>query len=118
MQASEEPIADAPTVLADSGAFHRSASMCTQRRSISAVCGYSSLSIMFLLPQRHQRMDLRLLPRLAERGQVLPGVSVEHQLVRDQLERFPRQRLGPGELVLGDRPGQVAPANTQSSICS
>ena len=48
MQASDEPIADAPTVLADSGAFQRSASMCTQRRSISAVWGYSSLSIMFL----------------------------------------------------------------------
>ena len=48
MHASDDPIADAPTVLADSGAFHRSASMCTQRRSISAVCGYSSLSIMFL----------------------------------------------------------------------
>ena len=30
------------------GAFHRSAIMCTHRRSISAVCGYSSLSIMFL----------------------------------------------------------------------
>ena len=49
MQASEDPMAEAPTVLAASGAFHRSASMCTQRRSISAVCGYSSLSIMFLL---------------------------------------------------------------------
>ena len=48
MHASDEPIAEAPTVLADSGAFHRSASMCTQRRSISAVWGYSSLSIMFL----------------------------------------------------------------------
>ena len=31
------------------GACHRSARMLTQRRSISAVCGYSSLSIMFLL---------------------------------------------------------------------
>ena len=49
MQASDEPIAEVPTVLAASGAFHRSAIMCTQRRSISAVCGYSSLSIMFLL---------------------------------------------------------------------
>ena len=48
MQASEEPMAEAPTVLAASGACHRSASMCTQRCSISAVCGYSSLSIMFL----------------------------------------------------------------------
>src|SRR5690242_5803479 len=49
MQASEEPMAEVPTVLAASGAFHRSAIMCTQRRSISAVCGYSSRSIMFLL---------------------------------------------------------------------
>ena len=48
MHASEEPIAEAPTVLAASGAFQRSASMWTQRRSTSAVCGYSSLSIMFL----------------------------------------------------------------------
>ena len=48
MHASDDPIADAPTVFADSGAFQRSASMCTQRRSSSAVCGYSSLSIMFL----------------------------------------------------------------------
>ena len=31
-----------------SGAFQSSASMWTQRDSISAVCGYSSLSIMFL----------------------------------------------------------------------
>ena len=49
MHASEEPMAEAPVVLAESGAFHRSAIMCTHRRSISAVCGYSSLSIMFLL---------------------------------------------------------------------
>src|SRR5690242_5016181 len=49
MHASDDPIAEAPTVLAASGAFHRSAIMCTHRRSISAVCGYSSLSIMFLL---------------------------------------------------------------------
>src|SRR5579863_9476257 len=49
MHASDEPMAEAPMVLAASGAFHRSAIMCTHRRSISAACGYSSLSIMFLL---------------------------------------------------------------------
>ena len=109
MQASEEPMAEAPTVLAASGAFHRSASMCTHRRSISAVCGYSSRSIMFLLIDSAIRAkSLGLLPRLAERGQVLPGVAVEDQLVRHQLERLPRQRLIPGEPVLGHRPGQVA----------
>ena len=35
-----------PVVVA--GAWNRSATMFTQRRSIAAVCGYSSLSIMFL----------------------------------------------------------------------
>ena len=55
MHASEEPMAEVPTVLAASGAFHRSAIMCTHRRSISALCGYSSLSIMFLLIARDIR---------------------------------------------------------------
>ena len=48
MQPSELPVVDVPIASAASGAFHRSASMRTQRASISAVCGYSSLSIMFL----------------------------------------------------------------------
>ena len=48
MQASLEPTADVPRVLAAWGLFQRSASMWTQRVSISAVWGYSSLSIMFL----------------------------------------------------------------------
>ena len=51
MHASDEPIAEAPTVFVASGAFHRSAIMWTHRRSISAVWGYSSLSIMFLLTE-------------------------------------------------------------------
>ena len=55
MQASDDPMPDAPMVLAASGAFHRSASMCTHRRSISAVWGYSSLSIMFLSMHRSIR---------------------------------------------------------------
>src|SRR5664280_1268016 len=49
MHASEEPMAEHPTAPPPLGAFPRSASICTQRRSISAVWGYSSLSIMFLL---------------------------------------------------------------------
>ena len=48
MTASLEPIVDAPMVSPSSGAWNRWATMFTQRRSISAVCGYSSLSIMFL----------------------------------------------------------------------
>jgi hypothetical protein len=48
MQASLEPMVDVPMVVSGEGACHNSASMWTQRISSSAVCGYSSLSIMFL----------------------------------------------------------------------
>ena len=46
--ASLEPVVEQPVADSDSGAFHRSARMFTQRDSIAAVIGYSSLSIMFL----------------------------------------------------------------------
>ncbi len=48
MQASLEPVVEQPTADEGSGAFHKSASIATQRFSSSAVRGYSSLSIMFL----------------------------------------------------------------------
>jgi len=53
MQASLDPVVEQPVappapVVATVGACHRFARMFTQRRSSSAVCGYSSLSIMFL----------------------------------------------------------------------
>ena len=48
MQASLDPVVEQPTVFRAPGACQRSAIICTQRFSISAVCGYSSLSIMFL----------------------------------------------------------------------
>ena len=48
MHASLDPVVEQPTAVAGSGAFHRSASIRTQRCSRSAVRGYSSLSIMFL----------------------------------------------------------------------
>lgn len=51
MAASLEPMVEHPMVVLLSGEFQRSASICTQRRSISAVWGYSSLSIMFLSMQ-------------------------------------------------------------------
>ena len=52
MQASEDPMAEQPTGSSVVGAFHRSARIETQRRSISAVWGYSSLSMRFLSMQR------------------------------------------------------------------
>ncbi|MEI2700498.1 MAG: hypothetical protein V9E94_20000 [Microthrixaceae bacterium] len=48
MHASEEPMVEVPIALSMSGQFHRSAMIRQQRSSIAAVCGYSSLSIMFL----------------------------------------------------------------------
>ena len=58
MAASLEPVVEQPSVLAASGEFQRSASIWTHRASISAVCGYSSLSIMFL--SRHSFMSLAI----------------------------------------------------------
>ncbi len=48
MHASDDPTVEVPIACAGSGACHRSARMRQQLPSIAAVCGYSSLSIMFL----------------------------------------------------------------------
>jgi hypothetical protein len=54
--ASLDPVVEQPVAASASGACHRRLSMATQRDSNSAVCGYSSLSIMFL--SRHSAMSL------------------------------------------------------------
>jgi hypothetical protein len=46
--ASLDPVVEHPVASPTSGACQRLLRMLTQRLSISAVCGYSSLSIMFL----------------------------------------------------------------------
>ena len=48
MAASLDPVVEQPVASSALGAFHRLLRMFTHRISISAVCGYSSLSIMFL----------------------------------------------------------------------
>jgi hypothetical protein len=55
MHASDEPTVEHPGAPLGSGACQRSASIEMQRCSISAVCGYSSLLIMFL--GRHSDMS-------------------------------------------------------------
>ena len=55
MQASLEPVVEHPVASEPPRACHSSARMLTQRDSSSAVCGYSSLSIMFL--PRHSAMS-------------------------------------------------------------
>ena len=49
--ASLEPVVEQPVAVAAEGACQRSLRMLTHRISSSAVCGYSSLSIMFLSRQ-------------------------------------------------------------------
>ena len=62
----------------------------------------------------HQLVDLRLLPRLAEGGQVLARVAVEEQLVGDRLERLGRRHLLAGTVVSrGGRP--TCPGRRRSS---
>jgi len=53
--ASLDPVVKQPVASAASGAFKSRPSMFTHRISISAVCGYSSLSIMFL--SKHSAMS-------------------------------------------------------------
>ena len=53
--ASLDPVVEHPVAASASGACHRRLRMLTQRSSSSAVCGYSSLSIMFL--SKHSDMS-------------------------------------------------------------
>ena len=48
MTASLDPVVEVPVACSWLGEFHRFEMIFTQRPSIAAVCGYSSLSIMFL----------------------------------------------------------------------
>jgi hypothetical protein len=58
MHASLEPVVEQPVApLSPASAPHSPARIDTQRRSSSAVCGYSSLSIMFL--SRHSSIRTR-----------------------------------------------------------
>ena len=86
MHASLEPVVEQPVARAARRSCHSSASMLTQRRSSSAVCGYSSLSTRLRSTARvDQRARLGLHPRRHEGREVQPRVAVEHQLVVDEL---------------------------------
>ena len=68
-----------------SSAWKRSATMQTQRCSIAAVAGYSSLSIMFLSNVSAISFSAcGIHPRGDERREVQPRAAVEHQLVVDE----------------------------------
>ncbi|CAM5470035.1 hypothetical protein SVIOM342S_03640 [Streptomyces violaceorubidus] len=77
MHASLDPVVEQPTTADGSGACHRSASIATQRRSSSAVRGYSSLSIMFL--SRHSLIStpacgsIQVVTKVARFSRALPS---------------------------------------------
>ena len=77
MQPSELPVVDVPIASAVSGAFHRSASISTHRASISAVCGYSSLSTMFLSTvsaySRSASSSIHVVTNVARLNRALPS---------------------------------------------
>ena len=119
MQASDEPMAEAPTVLAASGAFHRSAIMCTHRRSISAVCGYSSRSIMFLLTASAIRASAsgssHVWQNVARFWRALPSrISSSDTSWNASLASVSSR----GNRYFGTGLVRSRPANTQSSRCS
>ena len=102
--ASLEPMVEQPVASSSPGAFHSRASMLTQRSSISAVCGYSSLSIMFLSNVSAIRSRASSsIHVVTKRGQIQPRVAVENQLVSDQVVRLLRRQSAIGHAVLGHR---------------
>ena len=78
MAASLEPVVEQPVAWSASGAFHSRASIETQRISSSAVCGYSSLSIMFL--SKHSDMSacacgsIQVVTKVARLRRALPSI--------------------------------------------
>src|ERR1022692_2133831 len=118
MHASEDPMAEAPTVLAASGACHKSASMWTQRRSTSAVCGYSSLSIMFLLTDSAIRArtsgSVHVWQNVARFWRALPSSISSSDTTWNAFLDSVSSR---GNRYLGTRLVISCPANTESSSC-
>jgi hypothetical protein len=78
MAASLDPVVEHPVACSASGACQRLLSIATQRRSISAVCGYSSLSIMFLSNVSLMRFraagSIHVLTNVARFRRALPSI--------------------------------------------
>ena len=85
MTASLEPIVETPTA-SPGGALNMLATMFTQRRSISAVCGYSSLSIMFLSNvsaiSRSASGSIHVVTNVAMLSRELPSSSSSSWMIR------------------------------------
>ncbi len=95
--ASLEPVVEQPVAVTCSGAFHRSARMLTQRDSISAVCGYSSLSIMFLSAVSAIRssagLGIQVVTNVARLSRACPSSS-SSELITSYAESLPSPLSG------------------------
>ena len=94
MHASEDPMAEQPTGSAACGRVPQ-----VGQHVDAAPFQLGRLGVLVLVDEVlvdaevHQVMDLWLLPGLAERGEVLARVAVEHELVGDRLHHLGRPHL-------------------------
>jgi len=93
--------------------------MCTQRASISAVCGYSSLSIMFLLTESaisaSDSGSAQVWQNVARFWRALPSSITSSDTSWNTSLGSVSSR---GNRYFGTGRFRSCPANTQSSICS
>ena len=123
MHASDDPIAEVPTASWVSGAFQRSASMWTQRRSISAAVGYSSLSIRFLLIERAMSFmtssDSHVWQKVARFWCALPSRSISRLTISKVIRRSVAWS-GNRNLSISEERWPIASARSSTSerLCS
>ena len=83
--ASLDPVVEQPVAFSLAGACQRSARISTQRASISAVCGYSSLSIMFFSTvcaiRRSAWLGIQVVTNVARFSRALPSSSSSLEII-------------------------------------
>jgi hypothetical protein len=106
--ASLDPVVDVPTARPAESACHRSARMLTQRISSSAVCGYSSLSIMFLSTASAMSAaasgSIHVVTKVARFSRALPS--------RMRSPRTSRAAISGGVVSLGIRSRGIRPGRS------
>ena len=119
MTASLEPMVDTPTAVSCGCAWKRSATILTQRRSISAVAGYSSLSIMFLSNASIMSVwacgSIHVVTNVARFSRELPSSSSSSWMNRSAASG---KVLSSGMRFLGSARSAIRPPYaTESSAC-
>ncbi len=121
--ASLDPVVEQPTAASSEapatapGAFHSRDSIATQRDSISAVCGYSSLSIMFLLKQEaissSASGSIHVVTKVARLSRALPSSISSSSTIRRAVRG---SMLRAGSAVRGIAIGSLAWSGLTASV--